>query len=106
MDFWFSVFNVSSILYCFIQIARLTCFMSVFAQTLLTGAVLALTAVAVCVSVVRRVRRTVRRRRVEKQINAAAKAALEPLSGRPKRRFSFFRRKENVRVPLRRKRAP
>jgi hypothetical protein len=64
--------------------------MSVFAQTLLTGAVLALTAVGVCVSVVRRVRRSVRRRRVEAQINAAAKAALEPLIERPKKRFLFF----------------
>jgi hypothetical protein len=64
--------------------------MSVFAQTLLTGATLALAGVVVCFSVVRNVRRTVRRRRVEAQINAAAKAALEPLIKRPKKRFFFF----------------
>jgi hypothetical protein len=65
--------------------------MSVYVQHLLTGAALALTTVGICVSVVRRVRRAVHRRRVEAQINAAAKAALEPLIKRPRKRFLFFR---------------
>ena len=65
--------------------------MSVYAQHLLTGAALALTAVAVCYAAVRRVRSFVHRRQVETKINAAAKAALEPLIERRKKRYSFFR---------------
>jgi hypothetical protein len=64
--------------------------MSVFAQTLFTGAALGVGAVVVLFSIKRWVRRTLLRRQVDAQIDAAAKAALEPLIKRRKKRFFFL----------------